>query len=154
MARTSRIGAAQAGLRSLLEVRRALAGNPLADVEIDEGWPPKGPQKEHVWIAAHPRSPAEQKWQTTGPNASKDESFRLLINCLVTKSTESYAETRDRALALAGEVEIAVRADATLGGAVMNAEVATTDLDEAVGPNLRQVLAVVEIACEAVLTSV
>ncbi len=120
MSLTSRIGEAEDALFDLLVARRAaqavwnLAEVAGAKVELTLGHPGDTLQKQHVWIPGE--SESEQVWETTvGVTGQKIETITLTAAVWVALEALDYRENRDRALELAGEVELAVRADFTLG---------------------------------------
>jgi hypothetical protein len=120
MAKTSRIGAAEDALFGLLTARQAIGGAwslpevPGAKVELTLGHPGGDLQKQHVWIPGE--STSDQVWETTiGQTGQKTETITLSVAVWVNLEALDYRENRDRALELAGEVELAVRDDFTLG---------------------------------------
>jgi hypothetical protein len=122
MATTSRIGAAEDALFALLVARQAaqaawnLPEIPGAKVELTLGHPGDALQRQHVWIPGE--SESTEEWQTTiGQTGQKVETITLAVAVWVNLEAEDYGPNRDRALELAGEVEIAVRNDFTLGTA-------------------------------------
>ena len=148
MADISRIGAAQDALKTLLAARAGLANVPL-----DLGFPPGGPQDEHVWISGRVDD-WDREYVTTGPNTGADaalrrEDFVLKVIIVVSWRTTSYVEARDRALALQAEVERCVLSNPTLSDSVFQCELAGGSIGEGVSPDLRQVVPELNIACEA-----
>jgi len=120
MATTSRIGAAEDALFDLLAARQTIGGVwnlpevAGAKVELTLGHPGGDLLKQHVWIPGE--SESEQTWETTiGQTGQKTETITLSVAVWVNLEAFDYRENRDRALELAGEVELAVRADFTLG---------------------------------------
>lgn len=148
MADTTRIGAAQDALLTLLEARGALSAVP-----VDLGFPVKGPQKEHIWISGQVPD-WTQGFLTTGPvtgasAALREESFTLKVIIVVSWHTTSYVQARDRALALALEVERTVLANDTLSGTVFQAQMGRGRIAEGIGTDFRQVVPELDIECDA-----
>jgi hypothetical protein len=141
MAVTSHLAAAEVGLMNLLEARKAIPGNPLADVPLDFGWPGDTLSDVHMWIGEEATS--TQEWQTTGTGSqAKMETAVLEVWVWVTTPGNDYVASRDRGLEIAGEIEHALRDDFQLDGQVFDASVtrirkAAAPADEARGLFLR-----------------
>ncbi|HXF72680.1 MAG TPA: hypothetical protein VNO79_08755 [Actinomycetota bacterium] len=150
MAVTSRIAAAQDGLLAALQAQAAGQGSPLAGVQLTLGWP-VDQQAESCWVDE--AGSAEQAFaSTTSPSTAEDEeTIRLTVRVLVRRGELSYKEARDRALAIAGEVHEALRADRTLGGAVFDAVVVGLDLESGVEGEARLVGVSVRVEARAFL---
>ncbi len=119
MAITSRLGAAEDGLFTIVSARPALSG-----VAIDRMHPGNELRREHIWIVED--DSADQEWETTGMGSQiKREELRLAVALRATDV--EYQAARDRALVLAGEVEAAVRADFKLSNSVWDADVQGID---------------------------
>ena len=120
MARTSRLAAAEVGLFHVLEARAAIPGNPLHDVPGAYGWPGDELAEEHWWIGEEATS--TQEWQITGSGTqakTETATFEVWFWC-VTPGND-YVTSRDRILAMVGELEIALRDDWQLDGQVFDA---------------------------------
>lgn len=147
---TTRFASAQDGLETIIKARRDLAGNPLASVAIDVGDPGRRLKKEHVWIAEE--ADARQSWETTGATtAQREETARLFVTAFVTQSGDDYRKARNRLLALAQEIETAVRNDPALNASVWHAEMAGWRTDGWEIDNARGVIWVWEVSYTAFL---
>lgn len=123
MALTSRLAAAEDGLLAAINTRAAIALNPLEGVAIRLGDPGSGARPEHVWIIEEATAEQTSDLSTADAGAGREELFELSVRVLATRSGEDYPGLRDRSTAMGAEVEIAVAADRTLGGAVEDCEV-------------------------------
>lgn len=151
MSVASRLGAAQDGLLAALQTQQAAPGSPLAGVQLTLGWP-LDQQAECCFVLDRGRS--EQSWSSTGPSVAgheDEERLELEVRVIVRLSAPEYRAARDRALAIAGEVPEALRADPTLGGAVADSWVASTELDSAVDGESRYVGVSVRVEARAYL---
>ena len=151
MSTTSRIAAAQDGLLAAIAAQQAGPGSPLAGVQLALGHP-IDLQAEAVWVADDASS--DQAHAATSQPGSEDrgETIELQAKCFVVRGELDYKTARDRALALAGEVEDAVRADRSLGGAVFDAETQGLDLESGVDGENRLVGVTVRIRSTAYLS--
>ena len=119
---TSRLAAVETALLHLLEDRAAIAGNPLEGIVIGLGWPGDELAAEALWIGEE--SEASQEWRLTGSGSqAKAEVGTIEVWCWVVTPGNTYVQSRDRALAMVGEVERAVRDDFRLEGEVLDASV-------------------------------
>lgn len=122
MALTSRLAAAEDGLLSAIQTQAAVPGSALAGVALRLGDPGSGIRPEHVWIREE--ATAERLTDVT-PQAvatgGDEERFELMVRIMTTRSGDDYDTLRDRATALAAEIETAVLNARTLGGAVEDA---------------------------------
>ena len=161
MALTSRIGAAEDALYDLLEARRASSGVwdlpevPGAKLELTLGHPGDALQRQHVWIPGE--SESSQEWETTvGPTGQKTEVATLMASVWVALEAEDYRANRDRALELAGEVELAVRDDFTLGtggdAVVFQGEVTRVRVMAAIGDFGRACQVLVDVSVSSLLS--
>ena len=108
MAVTTRLAAAELGLFHLLEARAAIGGSPLEGVPLSYGFPGDQLAAEHMWIGEE--AEARQEWQITGSGSqAKTEIGTLEVWIWVVTPGNDYPTSRDRGLAMAGEVERAVQ---------------------------------------------
>jgi hypothetical protein len=117
MPATSRLGAAEDGLFTIIGARPALAAVPL-----DRAHPGNELRREHIWIGE--AVSASQEWETTGIG-SEQKMESLTISIWIRATDVDYQTSRNRALVLAGEVEAAVRADFKLSNQVWHGQVNT-----------------------------
>ncbi len=128
MAATSRLGAAEDGLYTAVAARPGFAGVPFD--RANPGSALQTPQ--HVWIGSS--EVTAQTWDVTGAGAQlRQEAFTVQVYIRAVDTDVRAA--RDKALTLAGEVEAALRADWTLGGAVFSASVAAMRKDAWMDPD-------------------
>lgn len=144
----STVGPAMDGLKAAVAARPALAA-----VAVDVGYPAGGAAEEQVWVSGQVDdwSATPETTSTPAGLGSRDERFTLVVRVFVHRSEADYPPCRDRALALAGEVEAAVAAEPTLGGAVALAYPAGGRMDEAVRDDGRDVGVEVLVVCRAQL---
>jgi hypothetical protein len=140
MGLTSALNEAEDALKATVAARPNLAGIPIA-----LGEPPRI-AREHLWIAE--AAEATQRWDVTkqaGGTGQREERFELGVKVYVERLGETFKPTRDRASALAEEVEAAVVVDHTLGGAVWFAEVVGIGRESGVFDDNRAVLMTVRV---------
>lgn len=101
-------------------------------VPCSVGYPPGGPDVEHVWIAGEFEASFPRYLSGVG---GRDESAQIRVKVMVTQTADTMAEPRDRAIDLAALCEQAVSDDPTLGGLVEEAHVATAKGLEGVTPD-------------------
>jgi hypothetical protein len=118
-------------------------------VALQLGNPGSGRKAEHVWIGED--ATAQQSWAYTQQPTigEKAEVVELSVLVAVQRGGGDYDDVydddfRDRLQTLAAEVEEAVLADATLGGAVFDSEV--TRIDRAGGRHEKGWTMVAELA--------
>jgi hypothetical protein len=121
---TSRLAAAEDGLLAAIVAQAALPANPLAGVALRIGDPGSGARPEHVWIVeeASTAQVSDLSSQET-PSGGREETFEIMVRVLASRSGDDYVALRNRATALAAEIETAVADNRTLGGAVEDCEV-------------------------------
>jgi hypothetical protein len=145
MSTTTRIAAAQDGLFALLQARPGLAG-----VQLVLGTP-ADLRPEAVWIAEESRS--EQSFAaTTGQAEDREEQIELTVHAVASRGDLELVPVRDRAIALAAEVEAAVRADRTLSGSVWDAEVTGLEISGGIDGDRRIVDVQVQVRARAWLS--
>lgn len=144
MATTSRIGAAEDALTTILKARPGLSG-----VSVSTGYPVPTPEPEHIWVGGQVDE-WEQSNVTTDPD--REERFTMQVKVVVLQAEDRYTVVRDRALVLIAEVEGAVRDNPRLAGTVWEAQVASGSLDEFVSDEGRGVGATVKIEVRSFLT--
>lgn len=121
MGLTSALSNAEDGLLAAIIAQKGLGGSPLADVAVQIGDPGSGLQREHVWIAEE--ADADQAFAATaGTSEEREERLNLRVFVFSSLGGDHYTELRDRAEALGGEIEKAVRADRDLGNSTFDAE--------------------------------
>lgn len=137
MSVTSQLNEAEDALLAALVARAATPGSALAGLPITLGDPVSKMQREHVFIPDAAVDVA-QEWDitrqsfapaSTGP---RHETFSLEVVVFTSHAGDAFTPLRDRGSALSEEVEQAVLADQTLGGAVGEAHVAK--IHRATGP--------------------
>lgn len=149
MAAPSAIGAAQDALVAAIAARALMSTD---NVPVTLGTPPRGGQREHVWISGEVTD-WTQTWETTGAvaTAAREERFTLAVWAFKMVSGDAYAPARDRALVLLNEVAEVLRADDRLAGAVFHAEYGGGELAEAQIDNAVYVVASIRVRCLAYL---
>ena len=100
-----------------------------AGVPRSVGYPAGGPAAEQIWVGGEFEADTSRALSGAG---QRGEVAVLEVRVVVTRTTDRYAEVRDRALAIAASVEGALLADPTLGGLVERLEVLTVKGAEAV----------------------
>lgn len=87
----------------------------LEGVPVDVGYPPGGPQADHVWVSGD----ADCRYQELDSvPAHRTEHGTVRVHVLCTRIARTLDVARDECLSLAARVEQAIAADLTLGGAV------------------------------------
>lgn len=147
MALTTRIAAAQDGLKTLIDARVA-----LATVKRILGDPLKALAKETIWISGDIEE-GERVFELTGDDlAPEEETFFILCHAFVMLTGDNYKKARDRALVLAGEIELAIRSDRTLGGSVEDeTEIVGFELASGALGQARVVEVMLRVRCRAIL---
>lgn len=116
----SSVGAAQDGLGAAIAARDLIISNA---VPVDVGFPmPHPPQPEGIWVTGIvPDHKTDDL--TTGVGArSVEETYTLDVHIQVERpGTNAFQEARNVVEGYVAEVEAAIDADRTLGGAVNNA---------------------------------
>lgn len=105
---SSSIPALKKSLRALLAARTA-----LSDVQVVYGAPLPNPAREFIWLGDVTGS---QDWATIGHTRVEDYDLDVLVS-VAREGTDQQAAT-ERAFELASEIELALRADQTVSGAV------------------------------------
>jgi hypothetical protein len=100
----------------------------LAPLPCSLGYPPGGLAAEQLWVAAG--FTAQLPHGVSGGGA-RDETGTLVVRISVTRTTDSFAAVRDRALEIVGAVEDLIAEDPTLGGLATLARVAQVQVEEA-----------------------
>lgn len=136
----------------LLDARAAIGGNPLQGIPIDMGWPGDLLKNEHVWIQEDSSSLLENEVTGAGPQLRRERGT-ITVEVWVNTPGNTYTASRDRAFAFAGEVLIAVRADADLGDQVFSAEVTAIRERPSIGENTRALFLEIDVEFEAQLTA-
>lgn len=118
----SSIADAQDGLEAIIRARNILdsRGN---KVPLCVGYPPKGPEPEHIWIAGDVANWAQQQVLSGDEQADRHETFTLKVR-LVVSFKDSYKDARNRLLAIVSEIELALRTGFTLQNKVWRAQMA------------------------------
>lgn len=127
MATTSTAPAAITALVALWKARPGLSG-----VDVHDGQPMSQSSADYICVGHDPADPltAVEGGQVPASlgNRARTETYDVLCSLASTSGATDMAERRARAMALFAEVEAAVRADVTLSGAVMTAQVGTYSL--------------------------
>lgn len=146
-AAASAINAAEDGLLARIQAQ-ASQGPTLTGVPMRLGDPGREVGVEQIWIAEN--VDATQAPATSGAPSryERREEIQLHVMVLVVQAGDDYKAARDRAGALADEVERAVLADPGLGGAVWDATV--TAITKRSGANERGRAILLDITVEAV----
>lgn len=144
MPAVSAVGPAMDALRAAVAARPGLAGVP-----VDVGFPSGGPAPEHVWVSGilDDWTQVPETTATATGLGPRDEQFALVVRIYVHRSEAEYKPARDRALALAAEVEAAVAADPKLAGTVALAFPAGGRMEEAVRDDGRDIGIEVRVSC-------
>lgn len=145
---TTRFPAAQDGLKTLIAARPALAG-----VQLILGDPLKELRRETIWIEG-----IVENWQRQPATSARDdlvaeeESFDLTVHVFALVTGAGYTAARNRAITLAGEVDLAIRSDRSLGGAVeRNTFITGGEVGEGPLGQARVVEIALLVSCEAYL---
>lgn len=127
-------------LRTNLQARAALAG-----VQITYGPPTPQPgwgadvnTVEYIWLGD---VQGTQEWLTfSSAGGTREEEYDLTVWLLVAKATspDDYQAAGNRAFALMAEIENEVRTDHTVGGTVLEAEVASFIFVEDAKPEVNE----------------
>ena len=117
------IPAVEDAVLAAVRARASAPGSALAGVAIDPSEPLEL-QTEHVWIALADVASSFEP-ESTGYDAvgSWVETVTVPVRAHVQAEGDDWTALRDRAKALVAEVILAVRADPTLGAAVLDAQV-------------------------------
>ncbi len=135
---------AQDALKAALDARPGLTGVP-----VTVGYPAGGPNVEHIWIAGQVTD-WTREWETTAvANAPIREEFTLELYVVVSRRVRTFEEVRVRLLAILDEIEAAVTADFTLGGAVAVATLTGGEIQEGIDDERRSGGAELRVRCEA-----
>lgn len=111
---TTRLAEVEDGLFALLEANAANPTSALYQVAVTRGWPGDRLADEHVWIEED--ATTTMQTDVTGPGRVPTvEAGTLKVAVLVTSPGNDYLAARDRAHALAAEVENSVRDDFDMG---------------------------------------
>lgn len=110
-------------------VAAAVAAALPQGVPCDVGYPPGGPQADHVWVSAE----AECQLDVAEATARQRlERGTVTVHVLCTRIARDCGVARDAALTLAAAAEGAIASDPTLGGLVWLARVVSVKGEEAV----------------------
>ena len=152
MAQTTSLAAAEDGLLALLQTRAAIPGNPLAGVPLHLGSPGGQPAIEEVWISDDVTT--TQAFGLTNQAGGFEERWETIPLRVVVQlgMNGDFATIRDRALDLASEVELAVRADRTLSGTVFDSEVEEITRSSGVADEGRLMVCTVLVRASAILS--
>lgn len=120
---TSHLADAEDGLLAAIQTQAATPSSAIAGVALRLGDPGSGARPEHLWIAEEASAEQTSDVSSASGGSGREERFELTVNVLASRSGDDYVALRDRATALVAEVETAVAADRTLGGAVEDSEV-------------------------------
>ena len=134
---------ALAGIQDALA--EAVRGELPEAVPFDIGFPDRGPAGEHVWIDG--AFEANLPTYLSG-GGLRDEAGELRVVISIARDRGPMTTLRDRALELAGCVEDAVAADATLGGAAERAWVSKVSGLYALPEKRRQFYVTVTVSYE------
>lgn len=131
---TSALPAFKAGLKTLLEAQASLSG-----VLVAYGWP-KDPRREMVMLAD---AEIAQEYRGIGaaigaPSTSKREDIELTVVVSVVGETTAQQTTTERAFALLGYVETAIRTDPRVGSTVEVASLTRYRVEELVNDTARE----------------
>lgn len=138
---TSTIPALKAGLLSLLSARAGLSG-----VQVVYGAPLPNPGREFISLGG---TEGEQQTAALG-RLRREEEYRLTIYASVLREGLDQQACTERAFELVEEIEDAVRADPTIGGAVRTALVdGPFTLEEGATDAHRTALVTIALLCTA-----
>jgi limonene-1,2-epoxide hydrolase len=128
-------------------LRDALALRPAIKGEVQVSWGfPKSPEKEFI-LLGDIRDDGQES--AAMGMQRRDERYTLEVIVKVEKNGTDQEATTLRAYALAGEVENTLRADATVGNAVLMARVTGVGLVEFDGDQVRIAVLTVLVGCKA-----
>jgi hypothetical protein len=145
MSTFTRLGAAQDGLKTLID---ASAG--LSSVARYIGAPDTFADTEAIWVAIDAES--TQALEITQATFQKrSEEIRLQVVARVLDTGQTLVVMRDRALVLIGEVEQAIMAAPSLGNIVFNAEPVGVRTAQAVYENGNLITAELTVSAMALL---
>lgn len=135
----SAIEAAEGAIKAAIVTRQAGPGSAVLDgIPIEMGFPGADVGREEIWVAEEVDS--TQVWETSGAgNQQRRETFTVRVNVFVVESGNDFETLRDRVRDITAEIEAAIRADHTLGGAVWHAAVAGVERDSGAKKDARLV---------------
>jgi len=160
MATTSRIGVAQDALVALAAAQLpgvdVVDGPPLNWDQITLAVPQIGDGSRYLFVGAQPQSvtwvQGQQDFNAAGA-VSRDENFEVFCTALGYSGDGVAKTARDLALAVLAGMEQAIRADPSLGGAVLYSRVSTVDRgDVTLASSGVNVPIVFRVACRAYLS--
>jgi hypothetical protein len=134
------VPAAEAGLLAALRSRAGLAA-----VQVAPAHPGKTIKAEAVYL--DDPSPVQRAAALGGRRRAEEYSIEVVVSVL--RKGNDLAGVKARMWALVAEVEEAVRADPTLGGAVLTAQVGDIDPQSFRDPSASVAEATVKVACTA-----
>ncbi len=141
---TSVLSEMEDGLLALLAARPALDG-----VKQQAGDPGADLRTEHIFTIE--LATADQSWADSS-GAEKSEELSLTVVVYVARKGAAYTDLRDRAQALAGEIEQAIADDPTLSGSVWDASVTRVERDGGIaGDNVRVAVLSLTVSATAFL---
>lgn len=126
----------------------AAAGNNMAGVQVSYGFP-KSPAKEFV-ILTDIRDDGEHTATYGATTRSREENYSLFVIVKVEKQTTDQEATTDRAYAIAGEIETALRTDPTQSVPnLLWALIAGVGLQEFGNDQTRMAVLTIRVQCKA-----
>ena len=137
---TTTITAMRAALVTLLQARGGLSG-----VQIGYGMPPGALQREHILMGL---VEATQEYRALG-TARKFEDYTVTVHISVMREGTDQQATDERALVLLAEVEAALRADPTVSGTVLTAEVGRYRLEPLASESTREARITLDVITRA-----
>ena len=105
-------------------IAAAVTGTP-----VSLGYPAGGLQKSHVWVAG---SGSVQLDDGVSGYGQRDETMTTEVRVKVDRLANEFTTARDAAFTLTQDIEAAIAADVTLGGAVDFARVTEVSTEEAI----------------------
>ena len=130
----------RAALLAALQARAGLSG-----VQLGYGMPPGSLQREHILFGL---VDATQEYRALG-TVRKFEDYTLTVFIGVSREGTDQQAADDRALALMAEVEEVLRADPTVSGTVLTAQVERYRLEPLASDTTREARITLEIQTRA-----
>ena len=137
---TTTITAMRAAFIALLTARSGLSG-----VQIGYGMPPGALQREHILLGP---VDATQEYRALG-TTRKFEDYTVSLFISVTREGVQQQTADERALTLLAEVDACLRANPTVSGTVLTAELARYRLEPLASETTREARITVEVQTRA-----
>lgn len=146
------VGSAMDGLKTIIAARNILGLDGVNRVPLHIGWPPGGPEPEHIWIQGDVEGWTQEQ-EVTGDMATapREEAFALKVVVHVEQATADFLVVRDRALVFIREIGLALRNSFTVGGSVFEGEISGGEAAEGWTEETRSYTVVLKVSILAYL---